>query len=280
MNNEKATTNEEKAKLFRQFLELIFIAEPEHKISGQKKMLIEMNILNDNDLETIDINENHKNIEKEELKNILKKLDVKKARGEDKITNKMIKLTFNGIKEFVLKLFNSSLYRGYYPKVFKKIPGKPKSEIKSYRQSSLTSCLGKILEKTITNRVKDWCNKNNIINQQQNGFRSKISTNDNQFKLTQSLKQNTIKRFVTSAVFLDVEKAFNQVWHADLLHKINFGIDQNLLRWINSFLCERSISIKIEGIKSDIFTPKHGVPQSSPLSPIFVHYLCKQYSPT
>ena len=280
MSNEKATTNEEKAKLFRQFLELIFIAEPEHKISGQKKMLIEMNILNDNDLETIDINENHKNIEKEELENILKKLDVKKARGEDKITNKMIKLTFNGIKEFVLKLFNSSLYRGYYPKVFKKIPGKPKSEIKSYRQSSLTSCLGKILEKTITNRVKDWCNKNNIINQQQNGFRSKISTNDNQFKLTQSLKQNTIKRFVTSAVFLDVEKAFNQVWHADLLHKINFGIDQNLLRWINSFLCERSISIKIEGIKSDIFTPKHGVPQSSPLSPIFVHYLCKQYSPT
>ena len=280
MNNEKATTNEEKAKLFRQFLELIFIAEPEHKISGQKKMLIEMNILNDNDLETIDINENHKNIEKEELKNILKKLNVKKARGEDKITNKMIKLTFNGIKEFVLKLFNSSLYHGYYPKVFKKIPGKPKSEIKSYRQSSLTSCLGKILEKTITNRVKDWCNKNNIINQQQNGFGSKISTNDNQFKLTQSLKQNTIKRFVTSAVFLDVEKAFDQVWHADLLHKINFGIDQNLLRWINSFLCERSISIKIEGIKSDIFTPKHGVPQSSPLSPIFVHYLCKQYSPT
>ena len=172
-------------------------------------MLIEMNILNDNDLETIDINENHKNIEKEELENILKKLDVKKARGEDKITNKMIKLTFNGIKEFVLKLFNSSLYHGYYPKVFKKIPGKPKSEIKSYRQSSLTSCLGKILEKTITNRVKDWCNKNNIINQQQNGFRSKISTNDNQLKLTQSLKQNTIKRFVTSAVFLDVEKAFD-----------------------------------------------------------------------
>ena len=98
MNNEKATTNEEKAKSFRQFLELIFIAEPEHKISGQEKMLIEMNILNDNDLETLDINENHKNIEKEELENILKKLDVKKALGEGKITNKMIKLTSNGIK--------------------------------------------------------------------------------------------------------------------------------------------------------------------------------------
>lgn len=68
LDNKKATTNEEKAKSFKQFLESIFIAEPEHKISDQKEILMEMNILNDNDLERIDINESHKNIEKEELK--------------------------------------------------------------------------------------------------------------------------------------------------------------------------------------------------------------------
>ena len=78
-------------------------------------MLIEMNILNDNDLEMIGINENHKNIKKEELENIIKKLDVEKECGEDKTTNKMIKLTFNGTKQFLLKLFNRSLYHGYYP---------------------------------------------------------------------------------------------------------------------------------------------------------------------
>ena len=84
----------------------------------------------------IDMNENHKNIEKEELTNIIKKLDIKKACGEDKITNKMIKLTYNGTKDFLFKLFNSSLYHGYYRKKFKKSqtlmlpkPGKPKSEI-------------------------------------------------------------------------------------------------------------------------------------------------------
>ena len=79
-----------------------------------------MNILNDKDLKTVDINENYKSIEKEELENIIKKLDIKKACGEDNITNKMFKLTFNGTKKFLLKLFNSSLYHGYYPKVFKK----------------------------------------------------------------------------------------------------------------------------------------------------------------
>ena len=67
-------------------------------------------------------------------------------------------------------------------------PGKPKSEKKSYRPLSLTSYLGKIREKIITNRVKDWCNENDIVNKKQSGFRSKRNTNDNLFKLTQSLK--------------------------------------------------------------------------------------------
>ena len=156
-------------------------------------------------------------------------MKIKKVCGEDKITNKLIKL--------------ASLYHGYHPKVFKKSqitmlhkPAKPKSEITSYHPLSLTSCLGKILEKIITNSVKGWCNNNNIINKQQNGFRSIRNTNNNLFKLTQSLKQNINKGFVTSAVFLDIEKVFDQVWHASLLHKMKkFGMDQNLLRWIESF---------------------------------------------
>ena len=169
LDYKKATTNEVKAVLFKQFLESIFIAKPEHKISDQGKMLLETNILNGNDLEMVDMNENHKNIQKV-LTNIIKKLDIKKACSEDKIMNKMIKLTDNGKKNFLFKLFNHSLYHGYYPKVFKKSqirmlhkPGKPKSEI-TYCPLSLTSCLGKILEKIILKRVKDWCSENNIIN--------------------------------------------------------------------------------------------------------------------
>ena len=163
LGNKKAVTNEEKVKLFKQFLESIFITEPEHKISDQEKILIEMDILNDNDLEMLELNENHKDIKIEELTNIINKLDIKKACGENKIANKLIKLTYNSTKDFLFKLFNSSLY---YPNVFKKSqitmlhkPGKPKSEIPSYRSLSLTSCLGKILQKIITNRVKDWCTK-------------------------------------------------------------------------------------------------------------------------
>ena len=47
LNNKKATTIEEKVELFKQFLESIFTVESKHKISDQKRMLIETNILND-----------------------------------------------------------------------------------------------------------------------------------------------------------------------------------------------------------------------------------------
>ena len=61
------------------------------------------------------------------------------------------------------------------------------------------------------------------------------------------VKKNINKKFVTSAVLLDVKKAFDQVWHVGVLHKMkNFGINQNLLRWIKSFFNERTISAKIK----------------------------------
>ena len=64
--------------------------------------------------------------------------------------------------------------------------------------------------------------------------------NHNLFKLTQHLKQNIKKGFAASALFLDVEKAFDQVWQNGLLQKMKkFRMDHSILRWIKNFLSER-----------------------------------------
>ena len=70
-------------------------------------------------------------------------------------------------------------------------------------------------------------------------------------------------------VFLDVEKAFNNVWHNELRYKIyQLDLPTKLCRWLSDFLVGRVIQVKIEGFLSPNVYPKAGVPQGSNLSPL------------
>ena len=67
--------------------------------------------------------------------------------------------------------------------------------------------------------------------------------------------------------FLDVEKAFDNIWHNGLRHKIyQLDLPTKLCRWLSDFLVGRVIQVKIEGFSSPKVYPKAGVPQGSDLS--------------
>ena len=52
--------------------------------------------------------------------------------------------------------------------------GKPEVLVGSYRPLSLTSCLGKLLEKGVDDNISNWAEANKSFNkQQENGFRKK-----------------------------------------------------------------------------------------------------------
>ena len=71
------------------------------------------------------------------------------------------------------------------------------------------------------------------------------------------------------AAFLDVEKAFDSVWHNGLRYKIcQLDLPTKLCRWLSDFLVGRVIQVKIESFLSPKVYPKAGVPQGSNLSPI------------
>ena len=62
------------------------------------------------------------------------------------------------------------------------------------------------------------------------------------------------------AAFLDVEKAFDNVWHNGLRYKI-FPLDRpiKVTRWLSDFLVGRVIQVNINGFLSDQINPKTGV---------------------
>ena len=49
-------------------------------------------------------------------------------------------------------------------------------------------------------------------------------------------------------VFLDISKAFDKVWQAGLLRKLEaLGVQSSLLLWFESYLCNRKQRVVIEG---------------------------------
>ena len=67
-----------------------------------------------------------------------------------------------------------------------------------------------------------WAENAGQLSTEQSGFRKHHSTNDKLFELTQAVCQAQRLSTCVGAVFLDIEKAFNRVWHNglryDLLH--------------------------------------------------------------
>ena len=84
------------------------------------------------------------------------------------------------------------------------------------------------------------------------------------------------------AAFLDVEKAFHNVWHNGLRYKFyQLDMPTKLCRWLSDFLVGRVIQVKIESFFSPKVYPKAGVPQHSNLSPLlFLIYVNDISNPT
>ena len=74
----------------------------------------------------------------------------------------------------------------------------------------------------------------------------------------------------TRAVFLDISKAFNKVWHEGLLFKLKLnGISGNLLNVITDFLYQRKQRVVLNGQHLSWTNVQVGVPQGSILGPLY-----------
>ena len=70
-------------------------------------------------------------------------------------------------------------------------------------------------------------------------------------------------------VFCDISKAFDHVWHAGLLRKLEAaGVTGKLLNWFKNYLSDRRQRVILPGVNSDWSKRFAGVPQGSILGPL------------
>ena len=132
------------------------------------------------------------------------------------------------------------------------------------------SSIMKLFEGVIEQRLRSYLKDIGFMNKHQAGFRQSKTTDDHFFRLSQSVMESLDRGEHVLAAFLDVEKAFDNVWHNGLRYKIcMFDFPTKMTRWLSDFPVGRVIQVNVNGFLSDKISPIAGVPQDSVLSPLF-----------
>ena len=216
-----------------------------------------------------------------ELASTFKRLRSRRSGLPDRVANEAFKLSAPSSLPYVEHLFEACLNLCYHPRAFRdtltvmlRKPGKEScDQPKSWRPVALSSCLGKMLEKIVANRLKGVATELRILPDTQFAAPGRCTTHAVQHLLNivyRAWSPTTAadKRFAT-VLSLDMGGAYDGIPRDLLISRL---AEKRIHYWIRkfiwSFLSDRRTNLLLPGYKSDRFWVNSGIPQGSPLSPI------------
>ena len=205
----------------------------------------------------------------------LKEISVKKATGPDEIPALFIKMISQYIAKPMCHIINMSLTQGIVPLQWKISRVTPiykkgdKQEKSNYRPISVIPVLAKVIEKIVFKQIYEFLNDNNLLCDNQSGFRPKHSTTTTLLNITEDLFDNIDKGCTTGIVMLDLQKAFDCIDHHILLQKLRFiGMSEKVTKWFEGYLIGRKQFITMNGISSNTKELTCGIPQGTIVGPM------------
>jgi hypothetical protein len=163
----------------------------------------------------------------EEVQEVIKGLYVSKAPGPNGIPKRAFKHLQQRAVSFLVLLFNAILLTHHFPSVWKHArvisilkPGKIPALPSFYQPISLFDTIGKLFEKILKARIIHEVSERGMLRDEQFGFRPRHSTSLQLARLVERITRIFGEKTLTGTVFLDVAKAFDNVWIDGLLYKL------------------------------------------------------------
>lgn len=197
------------------------------------------------------------------------------ACGVDGISLTMLNYCCPVIEPYITHIVNCCLERGHFPEFWKEalvIP-LPKcisvNSLSDLRPISILPIISKVLEKIVHKQLFEFVNINNIIHENQSGFRGGHSTSTALTRVVDDIVINADKKKVTAVVLLDFSKAFDTISHELMCAKLKYyGFDHKSIAFFNSYLNNRYQKVLFNNSTSPPLKVLSGVPQGSVLGPL------------
>ena len=179
------------------------------------------------------------------------------------------------LKQLLHSLFVLCFAEGILPSLWRKaiihkIPKLPGRQIDplQYRGLALQCCIFKVLSAIVNDRIVKHLNENDILSDEQNGFRKKRSCQQHVHSLMTLVRNHCTSKNSVYCAFIDFQKAFDFINRKLLFYKLKqFGIDGKIHNLIDQFYSDTGNLLRINGHFTEEITNNNGVLQGNNLSP-------------
>lgn len=218
-------------------------------------------------------------VEANELDAVLRNIQ---SKGDPELLSKNVLIDAMPIvRSAFLDVINSSLGCGQCPDKWKsstispipKVPGTIKGE--EHRPVNQLPSYEKVMEGVVKIQLEEFIKNNNILIEEQFGFRKSYSCELALNDLLWNWKKDTDEGYIIVAVFLDLKRAFETIDRNRLLSKLRvYGINGTEIKWFESYLSNRTQKTSYNNVVSDEIKNDFGVPQGAKLAAVlFILYI-------
>ena len=184
---------------------------------------------------------------------------------------------------FIWTMCNASISEGSLPASQKtaiitpvlKKPNLDADDTKSYRPISNLTFISKVIERIVAEQIKVFLTESNLMPPLQSAYRPGHSTETAILKVLSDILDAADSQKTTLLSLLDMSAAFDTVDFKILLQRleVSYGLGGTVLKWLSSFITDRTQAVSFGGAASALVELICGVPQGSVLGPLlFVLY--------